>query len=222
MRGPKVRGLDLNVCGKGKNTMASKSTFLPRRLIWWLAGLLPASALMVGGLAFIFPHRLLNVESGDVKADALIVLGGGPEERPARAAELYKAGVAPLILVSGFGDYEITVRILKKDGIPETAILREPNSISTLENATFSVPLLRQAGAHRVIIVTSWYHSRRAMACFQHLAPDIEFFSRPAYLTYPRSQWGRLNTSAHIRIEYLKLLGYWVCYGISPFLGAWQ
>jgi len=197
--------------------MAGNGGGLPRRGNWWLLGLLPASAVVVGGIAFIFPHQLLNLESGDVKADALIVLGGGPEERPARAAELFKAGAAPIILVSGFGDYQISVEILKRDGVPETAIFGESRSISTLENARFSIPLLRQMGARRVIIVTSWYHSRRAMACFRHAAPDIEFYSRPAYLTYPRSQWGRLNTSSHIRTEYIKLLGYWVCHGVPPF-----
>lgn len=202
--------------------MASKRRFPPRRKIGWLLGLLPASALVVGGIAFIFPHQLLTVESGEVKADALIVLGGGPEERPKRAAELYKAGAAPIILVSGFGDYDISVRILKQDGVPGTAILCEPRSVSTLQNAEFCIPLLRQIGARRVIIVTSWYHSRRALACFRHAAPDIEFYSRPAYLTYPRSEWGHLNTSSHIRIEYMKLLGYWICYGVSPFSGLFS
>ncbi len=190
--------------------------------MWFLVGMVPASALVVGGIACTFPHRLLTVESGDVKADALVVLGGGPEERPQRAAELFKAGAAPIILVSGFGDDEITVRILKHDGIPETAIFREPRSVSTLENAEFCIPILRQMGARRVIIVTSWYHSRRAMACFRHAAPDIEFYSRPAYLTYPRSKWDRLNTRSHIKIEYLKLLGYWICYGVSPFSGLFS
>jgi hypothetical protein len=65
-----------------------------------LVGLLRAAALVVSGIAFIFPHRLLTVESGDVKADALIVLGGETDERPTRAAELYKAGAAPIILLA--------------------------------------------------------------------------------------------------------------------------
>ena len=39
-------------------------------------------------------------------------------------------------------------------------------------------------GAQRVIIVTSWYHSRRALACFEHYAPDMKFYSRPSYFGY--------------------------------------
>jgi len=197
--------------------MARKQRFLPSRMIWWLVGLAIAAAMVVGGIAYIFPHQLLTVESGDVKADALIVLGGGSEERPKRAAELYKTGAAPIIIVSGVGDCDLNVHILKQAGVPETAIFVERRAVSTLENAKFSIPLLRQMGARRVIIVTSWYHSRRALACFRHVAPDIEFYSRPAYLTYPRSKWGVYDTNIDIRAEYMKLLGYWVWYGVCPF-----
>ena len=200
--------------------MAGKWRFPPHRMSWWLAPLLPASALVAGGIAYIFPQQLLTVESGDVKADALIVLGGGPDERTARAAELYKAGAAPVILVSGIGDCDINAWVLKHAGVPATAIFREFRSNSTLENAKFAIPLLRLRGARRVIIVTSWYHSRRALACFRQAAPDIEFYSRPAYLTYPRSQWYRFDTRNHIVVEYIKLLGYWICYGVSPFSGV--
>src|ERR1035441_10336009 len=73
-----------------------------------------------------------------------------------------------------------------------------------------------QKGAKRVIIVTSWYHSRRALHAFQHYAPDIQFYSRPAYFGYPRTQWSRAGISGYIRAEYVKLAGYWVCYGVCP------
>jgi uncharacterized SAM-binding protein YcdF (DUF218 family) len=75
----------------------------------------------------------------------------------------------------------------------------------------------RPAGAKRVIIVTSWYHSRRALHTFQHYAPDIQFYSRPSYFGYPRTQWSRDGISGYIRAEYVKLAGYWVCYGVWPF-----
>lgn len=197
--------------------MARPSKVLSRKLLGWLAGLLPLGVAIIVVLGWIYPHELLTVDSGEVKADALVVLGGGTDERPTRAAELFKAGAAPLILVSGAGDDRINVRILEQNGVPAAAIFREPDSLSTLENARLSVPLLRQKGVHRVIIVTSWYHSRRALACFRLAAPDLQFFSRPAYRTYPRQEWKRQATSNYIRAEYLKLLGYWIVYGVRPF-----
>src|SRR6202000_3156526 len=115
--------------------------------------------------AFLFPHEALTIESGPVKADALVVLGG-EDGRAERAAELYQQGVAPAIVVTGYGDCIRNVQLLERKGVPSTALFAEPSALSTLENATKSVPLLRALHAHRVILVTTWYHSRRAMACF--------------------------------------------------------
>ncbi|HEX7618870.1 MAG TPA: YdcF family protein, partial [Verrucomicrobiae bacterium] len=169
------------------------------------------------------------VDSGPVKADAIVVLGGWVTERPERAAELFKQGEAPKILVSGFGDGVSNEKLLEKEGVTNAAISLENKSRTTRENAEFSIPLLRQMGAHRVIIVTSWYHSRRALACFEHYAPDITFYSRPSYIGFVgkadgadskaqraerKAQWKRVRGYADS--EYFKLLGYWVYYGVCP------
>jgi len=173
-------------------------------------------ALLLAALAcWLFPQQVLTVDSGPVTADVMVVLGGG-DERPARAAELFKAGEASKILVSGFGDCESNERILEKNGVLEAAIVLECGSRTTRENAKLSIPLLRQMGAHRVIIVTSWYHSRRALACFEHYAPEINFYSRPSYLGYLPDDLKRRAVSGYMKTEYLKLLGYWLRYGVCP------
>ena len=186
--------------------------------------------------AFIFPQQILCVDSGNVQADALVVLGGGSWERPTRAAELFRSGAAPRIIASGAGDCANNLRLMVAAGVPASAIELECKSLSTKQNAQFSIALLRAmrapdvgptphereaggrgaAGAKRVIIVTSWYHSRRALHTFQHYAPDIQFYSRPAYFGYPRTQWSRDGVAGYIRAEYVKLAGYWVCYGVWP------
>jgi uncharacterized SAM-binding protein YcdF (DUF218 family) len=215
-----------------------------------LVGALGLLALLVSA-AFFFPQQVLCVDSGDVQADALVVLGGGSYERPTRAAELFLAGSAPRIIVSGAGDAAENQRLLLSKGVPVAAIELEGRSRSTKQNAQFSIPLLRgeggkaeggkaetlksegrgaedrgqktedggrkTAGGKRVIIVTSWYHSRRALRTFQHYAPDMQFYSRPSYFGYPRTQWSREGISGYIRSEYVKLVGYWVCYGVWPF-----
>jgi uncharacterized SAM-binding protein YcdF (DUF218 family) len=182
------------------------------KILLGLAGLL----LLLGLAALLFPRQILTVDSGPVKADALVVLGGGMAERPERAAELFKQGDAPKILVSGFGDCGWNQRQLEKLGVPGTAIILEPNSRSTRENAEFSIRLLQQMGAQRVIIVTSWYHSRRALECFEHYAPDIHFYSRPSYFGYAPKGWKYNGIGHYVKNEYAKLLGYWVCYGVCP------
>lgn len=183
-----------------------------------LAFLFAASLALVlcGAAAFFFPQRVLTVDSGPVKADAIVVLGGGGAERTGRATELFKAEEAPLIICSGIDDAAANEAYLTKAGVPAAAIRLEPKSHTTRENAMFSIPLLRALGAKRVIIVTTWYHSRRALVCFEHYAPEIRFYSRPSYFAYSKTEWSRIGGSVYIKAEYEKLLGYWVCYGVCP------
>jgi uncharacterized SAM-binding protein YcdF (DUF218 family) len=174
-------------------------------------------ALALAAAAFFLPQELLCVDSGPAKADVIVVLGGGLGERPERAAELFKGHAAPRIIVSGFGDSEINRRILLKAGVPANAIQLEGKSRMTRENAEFTIQLLRSENVHRVILVTSWYHSRRALACFEHYAPDIQFYSRPSYFASARADWPHKNVERRIYLEYPKLAGYWLCYGVRPF-----
>ena len=199
--------------------------------------------LALGALAaFLFPHQVLCVDSGQVRADAIVLLGGGAGERAKRAAQLFKEHAAPKIILSGEGDAEANRRTLIADDVPADAIQIENKSRNTKENAQFSVALLKEGrtvgdraatiadGGTRnaetpsrrrtVILVTSWYHSRRALCSFRHYAPEIQFYSRPAY-TQDEQRTNETPESkvrkARVRFEYLKLLGYWVLYGIRPF-----
>jgi uncharacterized SAM-binding protein YcdF (DUF218 family) len=176
-----------------------------------------AAFILVGAAAFLFPQKFLCVDDGFVKADVMVVLGGGSHDRPERAAELFREHAAPRILVSGLGDCRIYRRSLIDIGVPAGAIQMEDQSRTSRENAIFTVKLLRRLGVRRVIIVTSWYHSRRALACFEHYGPEIEFYSCPAYFGYARADRARGRLGHRVYLEYPKLLGYWMCYGVSPF-----
>jgi uncharacterized SAM-binding protein YcdF (DUF218 family) len=183
--------------------------------------------VLLGLAALRFPQQVLTVDSGPVRADAIVVLGGGMGERPVRAAELFSERAAPKIIVTGGGDTGDNVRLLGARGLPASAVEVEPRARSTKQNAQFTIPLLRRLGSERraqgaegplrVIIVTSWYHSRRALHAFQHYAPDIQFYSRPSYFAFPRADWSPQGIRGYVRAEYVKLLGYWVCYGVCPF-----
>jgi uncharacterized SAM-binding protein YcdF (DUF218 family) len=188
-----------------------------RKWILRIALALAVLFLALAAAAFLLPQKLLRVDSGPVKAGAIVVLGGGLGERPERTAELFKEHDAPRIIVSGLGDCEINRRILLKAGVPDGAIQLEGESRTTRENAEFTIQLLRAENIHRVILVTSWYHSRRALFCFEHYAPEIQFFSRPSYFAYSRADWPNKKVEHRVYLEYAKLAGYWLCYGVRPF-----
>ena len=186
------------------------------KIILVLLGLL----LLLAVAAAVFPQPFLCVDSGPVKADVIVILGGGSHERPLRAAELFKEPAAPRIIISGLGDCEINRRLLLAADVPASAIELETQSRTTRENAEFTIQLLRKEKLTRVIIVTSWYHSRRALACFRHYAPELKFYSRPSYFASAHADWPNNRIGSRIRLEYAKLLGYWIRDGVCPFFKA--
>lgn len=183
-----------------------------KKILLSLAGIL---ALLLA-TALLFPQSVLLVDDATAQGDVILLLGGGAGERPTRAAELYRAGAAPRILVSGAGDADGNRLLLMHRGVPSSAILLEPNSKTTRENALLSIPVVRSLGAKKVILVTSWYHSRRALKCFRHYAPDLIFYSCPSRQGLARSEWAEDRLRRRIRLEYLKVVGYWVYYGVCP------
>ena len=132
------------------------------------------------------------------QADAAVLLGGVLHiPSPARPSveltessdrlwmgvRLYRAGKAPLLIVSGsniplFGENGMSearaARALLRDwGVPEEAILMEERARNTFENATFSKPLLEARGARRVLLVTSATHMARSVAIFRRAGMEV-------------------------------------------------
>lgn len=127
------------------------------------------------------------------QADAIVVLGGSvmtvagrhrePElaeagDRVRKAAALFHAGKAPIIVASG-GNIDFlddsrqmeaigTGRILESLGVPATAFVAESKSRNTHENAEFTWSLLNARGVHRILLVTSSTHMPRSVALFRH------------------------------------------------------
>lgn len=203
-----------------------------------LALLLPAGWRMAPALLVVDSGLAGKVVSNRV--DAIIVLGGESWTRPARAAEVYQALLSSeampdgaghttdnparptkvstrlWLIVSGTGDGEVGRRKLVEQGVPEERILTEDKSTSTLENAQFSAELMRDRGLTNAIIVTSWFHSRRALACFEEVAPDLTFYSCPTAGPSSNSVWLNRYERDRVLREYGKLLFYWVIYGVNP------
>src|SRR5687768_16859108 len=136
---------------------------LIKRCIYWILAV--SLVALVAGV--LFAKSLLLVETNIKPAQIIIVLGGGGKERPARAVELLRKGSAPRLLLSGAGEDPSLRAKVREEKIPEARIILESKSRNTKENAEFTAEMLRTQKITNAIIVTSWYHSRRAFACFQ-------------------------------------------------------
>lgn len=206
-------------------------------LLWVLGAGMPSDPL-IRGLEYKIPG--VTVENAPVEP-VIIVLGGflngttaarphptfsHSADRLLQGFRLYRAGKAPLILISSgivpiYGastesEAEAARTILEEWGVPESAILVETKSQSTHENAVFSSRMLAARGIHRGLLVTSASHMPRAYGCFRKAG--IEVVPAPAdfltgwappglpLLLLPSAD--ALYDSATALHEYLGLLAY--------------
>ena len=137
---------------------------------YWVV-LMPMTA-SIGGRALA---ALIPIDTGQA-ADAIVILGRGPEFRPGRvevAAQLWQQGRAPELFASGRGDAIEIGHMLQETGIPDAVIDGEPCSATTNENAEFTATLLQPKGVKQIILVTDPPHMMRSVLTFQSLGFDV-------------------------------------------------
>ncbi|MFH1542549.1 MAG: YdcF family protein [bacterium] len=122
-------------------------------------------------------------------ADVIVVLAGdGYGDRVNAGVKLYQQKFGKSILMSGgplawrLSNAEWMKRQAVYMGVPASAIMLEENSRSTLENAWYSLEILRERPVKRIILVTSDFHTRRAGRTFKKIFKkhDIEVIVYPA------------------------------------------
>jgi len=166
-------------------------------------------AAFVGLIAIFQSIPVSRPNDVGTEFDIQVVLGGNTKERSDVCYALWLRHPTP-ILVTGDEDY-IRDELLRQ-GIPASHILHEPIARSTWQNAGFSLPILQKQRIKTAVIVTSWYHTARAHACFARVAPMITFTNQsdPLPTRYRMEQW-KLTTK-----ERLKCLAYWIAHAINP------
>jgi uncharacterized SAM-binding protein YcdF (DUF218 family) len=116
------------------------------------------------------------------KADLVLVLAGDSVgRRLTEAVKLVKDGYAPKVLISGpfriYGvqDSVLAAQYAQKLGLrSDQAIPILRDYLSTSEEAYTIVPLLRQMGVHKYLLVTSPSHTGRAGRVFRRAGPDLQ------------------------------------------------
>ena len=114
------------------------------------------------------------------RADAILVLSDDNfyGDRATRATQLYRQGMAPLVVASGrrlrpyAGIAELMEHDLIERGVPKDKIVRLAHDAdNTKEEAQALAQLSAQRKWLSVIVVTSNYHTRRARYIFAHVFP---------------------------------------------------
>jgi uncharacterized SAM-binding protein YcdF (DUF218 family) len=144
--------------------------------------------------------RLFRIHD-PVPSDALVVLLGQWAVRPVTGADLYRQGLAPLILVCeanpeadpDSSDSTLTRAVLIRSGVPAEAIRILPGAIeSTWEEALRVRDYARAHRIRRITVVTSAFHTARARWIFRKTLRGMNIEVRMAAAFDPRfdeSNW---------------------------------
>lgn len=184
-----------------------------------------------------FLANLLIVEKKIENADAIWVLGGSGTylERTQLAADLFKKGVTKKIFLVNdgvFGGwnqtekrnlpfYEISQRELIAQGVPKESIEILPENVTgTNYEATLFAHIAKEQKLNSILLVTSAYHSRRALWTFResveknNLSVEIGVETPQVGIqTPPKFTWW-LSRKGWLLVggEYVKFVYYWLSY----------
>jgi uncharacterized SAM-binding protein YcdF (DUF218 family) len=113
------------------------------------------------------------------------------------AVDLYKRGMAPLLVCTGATSPTTQERMPRGEavhyreralelGVPSEAILVEPHARNTGENIRFSRKLLEESGVKvsSVLLISKPYEERRAYATARKLWPGVEVVSASTPMTF--------------------------------------
>jgi uncharacterized SAM-binding protein YcdF (DUF218 family) len=179
--------------------------------------------------------KALIVRADLERADAIVVLSGSKVylERARRAARLFHEGRAARVILtndtqqSGWSAerqsnplfMERAAAALKEAGVPEASIEMLPQGVtSTHEEATLLRRYALEHNLRSVLVVTSAYHSRRALWTWRNVfAGDpvqvgMEVVAPGEQTPGPATWWLHPGGWPLVAGEYVKLIYYWFHY----------
>lgn len=163
------------------------------------------------------------VEDTPEPADAIFLPGGTHAEQPEYAAALYRQGYGKWLIPSGgvsmkkerwpgvsskadvyTGDYHtycaFFIDVLRKNGVPASAIVGEFQSGHTRDNAFLSRQVVDEKGLvfRTGLIVCKAFHARRCLMLYQLAFPDVSFKVCPV-LCYniTKENWYKTEAGLH-------------------------
>jgi uncharacterized SAM-binding protein YcdF (DUF218 family) len=182
-----------------------------------------------------FLAEWLIVEKPLARADAILVLGGSAtfRERTEKAAGLYQQGISAKILLTDDGGQAGWSRVEQKNpkfvelarqslierGVAPDAIeILPPTVEGTIDEARVFAEKARAGNLQSVLLVTSAYHTRRALWTFTKISAEtgaaIGIESPPPGIQTPPPFYWWIQASGWKLVagEYVKSVYYWLYY----------
>ena len=177
---------------------------------------------MIGAAVWHAASFLAAPAGAPQPADCIVALGGDSGDRVAKVLELYRRGLAPLILLTGVEDSPAEVRTayltwraeyLVKAGVPAAALLYDLHSANSREEASNTLALARARGWKRVMVVSDPPHMRRLSLAwskaFRGAEPAYTLVASEPPWWHERAWWQSEHAAQFVITEYIKI-GYYL------------
>ncbi len=198
----------------------------PTRVLLWLALIVVAANLLLRGIGY-----WLAQPPAIHPADAIVVLGGYDVQRMTTALTLYQQGLAPEVWHTGYRargvqgyPIDLLLKLTRKYGLPNADLYLLP-SANTWEDGAVIAWLAKDRQLHSILVVTNWFHSRRALHVLEHhlAGSEVRIYYAPVLPSAasaetsfgPNNWWQSRHGRRIVGSELLKVGFYWLRYGIS-------
>ena len=187
---------------------------------WRIVGLAFLIVLAIAG----FNSARWLVVNDPAKSDVIVVLAGETDLRPKLGLRLLQEGYAPVMVIDVPAEqrvYEWTYADLAQrwaSQMPEAGKIRicPIKGLSTKAEAHDAAECLGTLQPRSVLLVTSDYHSRRALSTFRHELPQIRFSMAAAFDTqefgfhwWTHREWAKTTLYENMRLAWWELVDRW-------------
>ena len=187
--------------------------------------------LRLAAITILTAVLLLSISSGSFlvvndlrQADVIVVLAGETNRRPALGVQLLSRNYAPkMILDVPANDIVYDQNLIE---IAEAFVQKSPQrqsvkicpiiGLSTKTEAQDVSRCLGLTEVHRVLVVTSDYHTRRARSILQHELRGYQIFVTPVpdpaqfgKSWWRHRQWAKTNFDEWVRLMWWELVDRW-------------
>jgi uncharacterized SAM-binding protein YcdF (DUF218 family) len=158
------------------------------------------------------------------RSDVILVLAGETNRRPARGLELLEQGYAPKVILDVPADAriyewnatELAQRYAESLARASAVTICPIHGRSTKAEAKEAGACLQAAGARSVLLVTSDYHTRRALSTLRRELPAYHFSIAAAYdpaefgtQWWRHRQWAKVSLDEWLRLIWWEAIDRW-------------
>lgn len=187
----------------------------------WLVVLLAIGGLLAGLAAKAGSFLIVDEPR---RSDVILVLAGETDRRPARALELLAQGYGRRVVLdvpTTAKLYEFTqIQLARKyvEDLPQGALVSvcPIDGLSTKDESKDAEKCIARDGARSVLIVTSDFHTRRALSIFRKEVPGHEYSAAAARNEeqfgarwWTHRQWAKTLLDEWLRLIWWKTVDRW-------------